>query len=523
MRRLLRWKHAGKGWGLDQKAWVAALLSEYRAAGTPAARSIVLDEYDDWFDLDEATAVALYGIDRTSGPFLLRHLPHTFWGGGKRALWKQLSQAALAAGDEELHLKLYRKQIPVKDWQAEVLALAERIRDVDELNTELERRHPEGWGLKLGDTAVKLLQARGRDVMPYVRAQLEHLVGSWYGDNSSSIIKLAEEHEWWDLWSAAIRMSRNPKQLNKAVGSLLNDERMLDSKRRDRLAALAGVSREWNWAGLGLAQVHALDDKLAAHLYQRYPELIRGPFKPNITPTWWQGFPKLLEAAQSATDEDLVDLLASRYATQIRYENSYFASEKRARISDTADELGAYYQALRDRDPTEFARRAANVLTRIPAFGVYSYPQLLKTNQLARLLFVRSFDTYLAVPEAVRDLVEGSEIHVQMLAYRILAQDDPRAYQLAVETLDILLGTLLRPLHRKTRIAAFGALLSAAKHDTEAAARVLAKARQALRLPDTRYPKEQLIGLIGAILHHRAELRGDGEHPVVYGMEEAAA
>ena len=108
-----------------------------------------------------------------------------------------------------------------------------------------------------------------------------------------------------------------------------------------------------------------------------------------------------------------------------------------------------------------------------------------------------------------------------MLAYRVLAQDDDRARRLAADMLDILLGTLLRPLHRKTRLAAFGALANAAKADATAAARVLRRARDALRLPDTKYPKEQLVGLIGGILHTWPELRGPRERPVVYGLQEA--
>jgi hypothetical protein len=184
--------------------------------------------------------------------------------------------------------------------------------------------------------------------------------------------------------------------------------------------------------------------------------------------------------------------------------------------------LAKDYQALRDRDPEAFARRAADVLTHIPAFAIYSYSQLLRTNTLARLLFVRSFDTFLAVPQAVQDLVEGSDIHVQMLAYRVLGQDDERARRLAVECLDILIGTLWRPLHRKTRLAAFDALANAATADAEAARLVLHRSREALRLPDTKYPKEQLIGLIGRVLAARPELRGPHEQPVVYRRQEAA-
>jgi len=112
---------------------------------------------------------------------------------------------------------------------------------------------------------------------------------------------------------------------------------------------------------------------------------------------------------------------------------------------------------------------------------------------------------------------------VQMLAYRVLAQDDERARRLAVETLDILIGTPLRPIHRKTRLAAFGALLNAARADEQAAEFIHRRAREALRLPDKKYPKEHLIGLIGGILHVRPELRGANEQPVIYGLEEAVA
>lgn len=523
VRRLHRWRHAARRWGIDEKAWNAALLEDYTSAEWAATRAIVLDEYDDWFDLDEPTALSLYQCDRTSGPFILKHLPRTFWNDEKRALWEQLSQAAIDADDEKLRWELYRRQVPVKQWRANVLSLATRERDAERLNDELERRHPSGYGLKLADTLVMLLETRGRDVMPYVRGKLKEVVGHWYGDDTVPFIKLAERNGWWDLWSAAIRASRNPSHFNNAVPALLNDTAIAENERISRLNALAGVSREWNWPGFGFVQVHALKDDHAAWLYRCYPELIHGAYKPHITPTWWQGYPDLLKAAQHADDEELIDLLASRYATQVGYDNVFYAAKERDRIMITADSLGDYYQEIRSDNEAAFARRAANVLTRIPAYSIYSDSQLLRTNKLARLLFARSFDAFLAVPEAVRDLVEGSDIHVQMLAYRVLAQDDDRARKQAAETLDILIGTLLRPLHRKTRLAAFDALFNAARADGDSARLVLERAREALRLPDKRYPKEELVGLIGQVLHVRPELRGANEQPVIYGLEEAVA
>ena len=520
VRRLLRWKHAGKRWGVDLRSWNTALTTDYLNATGPAARATVLDEYDDWFDLDELTALALYECDVNSGRFILRHLPRGFWGDEKRRRWTRLSSAIQARGDEALYFELYRKQVSVKEWRADVLGLATSLSDPATLLAELDRRHPDGHGLKLGDAFVALLESRGREVMPYIRQKLRDGLGTWYGEHARPFIKIAERESWWDLWSATIRTSRNPKLFNGAVGGLLDNEKLTDADRRARLASLAGVSGEWNWGGFGFAQVHSLDDALAVRLYERHPDLVRGPFKPNITPTWWHGFPQLLQAAQAAGDHDLVDLLASRYATQARHEHTYFASKDHGKVVDTADQLGVYYRAIRDRDPVQFARRAANVLTRIPANSIFSYNRLLRTNQLARLLFVRSFDTYLAAPEGVVDLVEGSEIHVQMLAYRILAQDDERASRLAVETFDIVQGTLLRPLHRKTRLAAFGALVNAARADASVAERLLVRAHAALRLPDTRYPKEELIRMIAQILVAQPVLRRAGETPVVYGLEE---
>src|SRR6185436_12659622 len=141
----------------------------------------------------------------------------------------------------------------------------------------------------------------------------------------------------------------------------------------------------------------------------------------------------------------------------------------------------------------EFSRRAANVLGQVPAFSIWNYNMLIRENRLARLLFERSAATYLADPRSIADLVEGAEIHVMALAYRALALDDERARTLAAQNLPLLLGTLLRPLQRETRGLAFGALSNAAI-TLDTARIILARARDALNLPDKKYPKEKLIG-----------------------------
>lgn len=525
IRRLQRWKYAArKGWGLDLNRWYTAVVEAYRAAPTSAARTIVLDEFDDWFELDEPTAMRLYDTDRNSAAFILKHLPVSYWSADKRRMWEKLGALARAHGDEKLYFALYRKLMPVARWETEALTLADAVIEQAELNRVLQNRHLEGYSIERGSTVLKLLERRGRDVMPYVRAKLEETIGGWGKDDvAKRFVELSERKGWWDLWSASIRASTNAKLFNECIGKLMRDESLSDDTRRERLKALAGASREWNWPGLGLAIIHHLDDNLACLVYARYPDLVRGPLRANVTPTWWRGYPNLIKAAQEVRDDDLVDTLASRYATRVSWARRWNQQTKPDADDKTTSLIATYYQAIRIRDPAEFSRRASNVLTRIPAYATFNQQQLLRTNDLARLLFVRSLDQYLAVPEAVQDLVEGSNIHVMMLAYRVLALPDARAQVLAADNIEILLGTLLRPIHRKTRMAAFDALANAARHSEEVARRVHARAREALKLPDKKYPKAELIGLIARTLAAHPALAAEAERPVIYRYARAAA
>lgn len=548
IRKLQSWKFARQdGWGRDNARFSEALKLAYMSAPSPAARAIVLDEFDDWFDLDEPVARELYQTDRAASPFILKHLPRYYWDEKKREMWDGLGGDARVKGDNKFYFALYRSLMPVERWSAEVTLLADGIPDASRLNEALEERHLSGYGIARGPTILKLLEKRGRDIMPYVRTHLEDLVGGWQGDPVTPVLNLASKNGWWDLWASAIRSARGNNHFNKAVETLLADATLDEATRIERLKALAGVSREWNWPGVGLAIVHELQDYQAVALYRRYPDLIRGPFRPNVTPRWWNGREGLLQAVLLSGDEEMIDVLASRYATRVGEDRSHnnnskattnFADwekslgndpvpaakpsstetskKKKEKSKGALQVLAEYYQAIRDRDDEAFARRAANVLTRIPAFSVYDFNSVLRGNPLSRLLFMRSRESYLAVPGAIRDLVEGSEINVQKLAYQILAQNDPRAQALAAQNLDILIGTLLRPILRKTRLPALEALANAARHSPETGERVLSRARDALRLPDKKYPKEELIALIAKVIAANPSLASAKEQPVVY-------
>lgn len=519
-RRLFEWKlsEAFDWRKSDARAHqiMVELQTRFAAATTSPQRQTVLRKFELWFSLDEDNACRLYERDhRVVGPFILRRLPSSWLGDNKRKLWHRLIALADAKKDDDFRWRLYRRQVPLSDWTNECLGLCNFTRDGAELCRELEMRHPEGWGINLAESFYQIVQKRGRDVFPYVIRHLGQVWRGWFGRGSyGKMADYARDQGWWDLWSALIRACASPKEFSRQVLQLVENRSLPEKDCVERLLALAGASREWNWPGLGLTSVHQLDESVALALYTRFPELVRGPYKLHVQANiWGETYTKLLDHFIAVGDEEMIDHLASRIVTRSgRWGNA-------SKLLTDAEKLADYYLGLKS-DESVFSRRAASVLGRVPAYSIWQYNPLIKENRLARLLFERSASSYLTDPKSMADLVEGAEIHVMSLAYRALGLDDPRAREQAALHLPLLLGTLLRPMQRDTRTLAFGALANAAS-DVESARLILERARDALNLPDTRYPKEQLLGLIARILQRWSELRGVSEQPLVYERKAA--
>lgn len=514
-RRLYEWKLAESFDWRKRDARAARIMADlqtrFAATTTSHERQTVLSKFDLWFSLDEENAIQLYEKDyRAAGSFILRRLPGSWLGQNKRKLWNRLRALAEARKDEDFRWKLYRRQVPLSDWTRESLSLCGSIRDSAELCRELEKRHPEGWDMNLAESFYQLLQKRGRDLFPYIIRHLNQVWRSWLGRGSyGKMADYAREKGWWDLWSALIRTCAPPKEFSQRVLELVDDRNLPENQVIQRLLALAGASREWNWPGLGITAVHPLEESVALALYARFPDLIRGAYKLHVQANLWgTTFSKLLEHFIAVGDEEMIDHLASRIVTRSgRWGNA-------PKLLADAEKLADYYMALKS-DEAVFSRRAASVLGRVPAYSIWQYNPLIQGNRLARLLFERSASSFLADARSMADLVEASEIHVMALAYRALGLNDPRAREQAVVHLPLLLGTLLRPMQRDTRTLAFGALANAAS-TIQSARLILDHAKDALKLPDTRYPKERLLGLMAQILHRWPELRGLNEQTRVY-------
>jgi predicted DNA-binding WGR domain protein len=511
VRLLYAMKLEAGGFHGREKRWRADLLAAFRAPGAAPARVLARFNIANC-DLDEATAQALYEAYPAARDFILRHLPYDCR--PPREPWAPLRTRALAAGDEDFALALYARTAPAKRWHEDAVALAGQIADPERLVAELERRHPvdpeHAEPLDVAPGVEHLLRRRGRDVMPYALRHLRDLCGRWGRQPPRSLLDLASIRGWLELWGPLVRGLHDPRAWNREVATLLADSGRRDEEVFRRLLAIAGPSNEESPGRGGEEWHHPLTAENALALHERFPELLRGPFLPHLdVQALWgdRDFPKL--AAQLLEhDEECVDHLASRLLTA----HVWHWSGGRG-VPPPVRALVEHYRRLAQADPKEFARRASSVLGRLRADAFGSGGAPAKKNPLARLLFAESDAAYLAAPEYLRDLLESPEPRTQELAVRVLARAG--AAGLAAENVDLLKPMLLRPLGKRPCRLACAALANAAA-TPEAARAVHAKAREALDLSRSPAAREELVALLGRLLHRWPELRGPREARAVY-------
>lgn len=520
VRKLIDWKTQGGFWrGRDQKAFLAELRRRLNTAATPAAKAVELEKMNLWFQLDEDTALQVYRAESTAGkPFILSHLPGIFWtDANKRERWLRLAEEAKQNGDSAFSRELYRRQVTLKQWRQDVMTLCAEVSDPTRLCEELERLHPRGLNRHLAEVFAELIEKRGRDAESYLLSHLREVWTFWGGIGSlTKMIDVCAQREWWEMWAALVQIARSSR-FNDEVKKLVKNTLLPNEAIKHRLLLLAGVSREMNFLGFGLAQVQLLKTETAEVLYARFPELVRTVFRQHMQINAWDATSALVDLFKQHDEHDLLDFLASRVM------GWHLGRQPKAEAVRCVDKLTAIYDPLRHEQPAEFTRRAANVLGLIPAYGIWWGKGLVTSNKLARLILERSVKSYLDDEHALADLIEAPNIHAQLIAYRALGSDDPRAPAQAARHLTLLLGTLLRPIQRATRMAAFSALGNAAAHDRDSAKRILFRAKEALVLPDVKYPKEALLGVIGRALHHWPELAQGREKPAIYGLDKIMA
>jgi hypothetical protein len=485
----------------DARRWAAKLVARFSATPTAAERSVVLAELDLPYILDEEAALELYHADpQLTSAFIQRHLPRGRRVDDSGAPWHRLLGQAQAQGDEPLHFALYRAQATAEQWARDTEQLALRVDQPDLLCAELERRHPNRWRIDVGPQLAKLARERGAQLLPYLQ---QHKHEIWSADRRSGyeqIMELARREGWLELWAALLGSCASAAEYDREAMSLVQDQSTPEPELLRRLVSLAAAGSSPMSGG----RRKPLRDGTLLALYDRFPDLLRGPFQAQLDPSHSRPRSGLIEKAIERRDDELIDVAATHLA--VRSERS--GAERLLGVAATT----ARYLEASATDATGLGRRAAAILKRVPRRSIRNRRELFRRNPLARLLFERAEEACVTTPGVAAELLSAEDDQVCAVAVRALSADDPRAIALARRNRALLLGALERRLPSPVRRAALRALDRLADGPAEAA-QLLTWARTLLARGDT---SAALLALVARQLNANPALLQSGEKPVVY-------
>jgi len=485
----------------DAQRWAAELVSRFSATPNADERAVVLAELDLPYILDEEAAIELYRADALlTSAFIQRHLPR-----GRRAddsdlPWQRLQAQAQTHGDEPLYFALYRAQATAEQWARDTDQVALRIDQPDLLCAELERRHPNRWRPDLGPQLAKLARERGALVLPYLQ---QHKHEIWSADRRSGYDQIQEQARrqgWTELWAALLGSCASAAEYDREAMSLVQDQSTPEPELRRWVLALASAGSKPTAGG----RRKPLRDGTLLALYDRFPDLLRGPFEAQLDPSPSRPRSGLMEKAIERRDDELIDAVAAQLA--VRSERS--GAERLLGVAA----ITARYLEASGTDAVGLGRRAAAILKRVPRRSIRNRRELLRRNPLARLLFERAADACVTIPGVAAELLDADDDQVCAVAVRALSADDPRAIALARRHRELLLGALERRLPSPVRRAALRGLDRVAEGHAEAA-QLLAWARALLARGD---PSSALVTLVARQLSANPALVQSGEKPVVY-------
>ncbi len=514
-RLLLAWKVTGMGWKEGRTFLAQELAARLKAAQSVPVRDVVLAKFDVWMlALDEETAIKVYkaGADQTRG-FILRHLPF-MWdkNSAERVLPRHLYERAMKGNDFALADEIYRRRVPMAKWERDAVELCGQIKEPKALMDRLRRTEPTGPGVDLKHGLMKILQARGKDVLPYVVKSVHDGGRGWQGRHQAPYLEAAKTNKWWELWAETTRVPGNDAEFCEQVDWVLMNPGVPALAKRVLLGMLANVGADAGRVGLGLPKPVTMYDKTALTMYKMFPEILRGPLRGTLNynaPGTHKGYTTLITELGAKQDWVLLDYLAGQMMVLYVAPGGKNLSVK---ARDDLARLRGYYKALKEKDPKSFALRSVGILSLLKSGDFVGKLE----NPLSRMFFTRSTAALLSEPQLLVDMAESSNDAVRRLAFRALATNDPVAQRAGVKCLDALLGVLLTPMNMQMRRDGLAALANAGESDLEAAKLILPRAIDALDIADRRYPREGLLGLIGRVAGAWPELSGQAGSATVF-------
>ena len=421
-----------------------------------------------WFGLEETTALALYRRNPALfGPLIAQHVRRRWFGWGRGKHFARLRGEALARGDEELALAVFRAVADEAMWATEVKRLLATDLPPEQLVAALRRRHPTSVWQFDARVLADVVQRCGAAAIPY----LEQDVLRWIRGDTRRLLdavrNTGDEPAYWRLF---LRVA-DPARWNAELRSLLQaplDDAALVAALQPRIP----TARDSWWQ---------LEDDVALALYRRHPAAAR----PLLERLVREPAPALWAAAEASGDEELLDLLSFRslercnrlawraFPTPSQQRWSKPDRKAAAELERLSAPVLARFDRLAADSPERYVRHAAEILSYLEPFELWSFGRGRLHNPILAALADRHHEAWLASSAAMRELLESPNIFVQILGLERLATGGTDAARRTVENLRLLRALLFGRARVGTKKLVLACLEWAARQDPAAAAAVL--------------------------------------------------
>jgi hypothetical protein len=453
-----------------------------------------------WYALAEKNALLLYQRNASLfTDFLRDHLPPRWLPG--RTPFRNLYRAAQERGDDDFAWFLFRRFASKKEWSREMNALLEQDIPPHQIVAELRKRHPEHN--RFGDTKLLLrfMQRYGEALLPYVEQNI-FWIGAGNRERTLAYIEqVGNEKLYWGIFFKIATRDMWHTALRNLLKQPLSDEAFLAAL---QLRTPPPPSHPW------LLHRWQIPNDIALALYHRNATL----FRPFLVDFVQQPEPDLFQAAEHAGDEAFLDLLTMRLMQRlqtlmyraypdehIRQMHPHRGRAERQHYDAIAGALVARLERLRTHAPETYVHHAANILSYIGPYDIWSFRREAERNPVLIYLMQQERETWRQSPHAIRELLESPNIHVQIIGLEMLKDGGGDAAQRVVENLLILRALLLSRCYIKTKKLVLHCLEQAARHDPAYVAQIVPLLEETMDFRGKRAIHTQII-VSYVRLHH---------------------
>jgi arsenate reductase-like glutaredoxin family protein len=466
-----------------------------------------LDLYDipNWeYTLSEKTAASLYQRNPDAFmPFITKHMSRNQrWGG--YTSYDRLIQAA--ESNSEHHLTFLKALDYQRYWKTQMETLLKSKITGEEAAQSLETLHPKDtWAVQDTQILHKVFDKFGFAVVPYMVKNIH-----WVKFTEAMMEKLEKIAPPALFWEAVFKTmnwhqtnSWSYRRWTKALDDFI--EHPVSEWEAGMMLQLLSPPQPNAWYRIQAPEATIL------LLYKKYPDSARGFIQQYYSP---QTESPLFRLALNNNDEELLDYLSYRAMDAINHQiNQYWGNRGRLATSkaissyqETIQRMGETVinrlEALYQRDPALYVRHAAMILAWWRPFAIWNPEGMEQVNPIYRHIATQHLSDWIEQPEGIRELLESTNIFVQLLGLNILRDAKHELVaQVILENKRIFRQLLLGRARRSTKRIVLSAIEQAIAQNPAFAAELLPILEEAADFYGRLALSEQMMISITRIKH----------------------